>query len=116
MVNTVVPFDPLQLAVHYARHRPDFAGATVTDYEVSADQFLAKPHGPEILDCIRPFGRDRVRYDTLTTEFAVQSAAGLTRTYFKARPCSSIPPGLPRVRCHGFATNEDYFNSECLKW
>lgn len=73
---------------------------------------------PAMLDCIRPIGGDRLRYDTITMKFVVQSKDGVVRTYFKPRPCSSIPAGLPRVRCHGFATNEEYFKGECVsvKW
>jgi hypothetical protein len=111
----LVPFNPGELAIHYARHRHDFQVATIADYERLADGFLAKPKSPQLLECTRRLG-DFVRYDTITMEFAVRSANGVTRTYFKPRPCSSIPVGLPRINCHGHATNEIYFAQECLKW
>ena len=110
----VLPFDPSQRAKHHAKHGREFSAPSVTDYEVLADQFLASPLRPEMLECIRRISGDRIRYDRLTTEFAVQSSAGITRTYFKPRPCSSIPWGQPHVDCHGFVTNEDYFKDACL--
>lgn len=116
--DTVVPFDPALLADHHRRHQADFVGISMTDYEKLADQFITKPATSSIRECTRRVGGDRIRYDTITTEFAVQSRSGIVRTYYKPRPCRSIPAGLPRVRCHGFPTNEDYFKDACVsvKW
>jgi len=110
-----MPFDPVDLPIHYARHRTDFGVATDKEYEVLAEQFLARPPAPHLLECDRSKG-DFARYDTITTEYVVRSSVGLIRTYFKPRPCSSIPVGLPRTRCHGYADNLEYFRVTCLQW
>jgi len=110
-----MPFDPSELPIHWARHRIDFAVLTDKDYERLAEQFLAKPQAPHILECTRSLG-DLIRYDTITTEYAVLARGGAIRTYFKPVPCSSIPAGLPKVRCHGYANNIEYFNNTCLEW
>ena len=114
--DTTVPFDPNELPIHWAKHRTEFPAAmTMSDYEKQADALLSRQLSAALLECTRGRG-DVVRYDTVTTEYVVRSTAGLVRTYFKPMPCSSIPAWLPKVRCHGYATNLDYFNGECLKW
>lgn len=112
---TRMPFDPLELPIHYARHRTDFAVATDKEYERLAEHFLARPPAPHLLECKRG-GGDFTRYDTITREYIVRSGGGAIRTYFKPVPCSSIPAGLPRVRCHGYVDNIEYFNKKCLEW
>jgi pyocin large subunit-like protein len=81
-----MPFDPLELADHYRKHRADFAVLTASDYEAMAERFLASPPVPTILECTRTLG-DVVRYDTITMEYGVRSSAGIIRTYFKPVPC-----------------------------
>jgi len=88
--------------------------ATDTEYERRAEQFLLAPLRPDLLECKRKRG-DIVRYDKVTQEFAVLSAAGVIRTYFKPVPCASLPRGVPKTGCHGMRDNMEYFRTECLK-
>jgi pyocin large subunit-like protein len=99
-----MPFDPLELADHFRKHRGDFNVSSDKQYEALADQFLAGTRKATQVECVRRKG-DRVRNDTITTEMAVISKSGVTRTYFKPRPCASLPPTAPRVPCHLFVDN-----------
>jgi pyocin large subunit-like protein len=108
----IMPFDPLELADHFARHHADFAVSTDTDYEDMAERFLDAPRTPQLMECTRG-NRDIVRYDTITTEYAVRTSTGIIRTYFKPVPCSSIPAGAPPVRCHKYLNNISYFRVTC---
>jgi len=110
-----MPFDPLELADHFKKHRADFTVLTDRDYEAMADHFFASPPAPHVMECIRTRG-DVIRYDTITTEYAVRSSAGIIRTYFKPVPCSSIQAGAPRVPCHNFVDNVAYFRYTCTSW
>lgn len=107
-------FDPAELAIHHAKHGADFMAATDTEYERLAEQFLLTPFRPGLIECKRKRG-DIVRYDEITQEFAVLSAVGVIRTYFKPVPCASLPRGVPKVGCHGMRDNLQYFNTECSK-
>jgi hypothetical protein len=111
----VARFDATELAIHFAKHQADFTALTATDYEHLADQFLSVAPYPALMQCTRQRG-DLVRYDTVTTEFGVLSAAGAIRTYFKAKPCISLPPTVPKTGCHGHPDNVTYFRAECSKW
>ena len=90
-----MPFDSLELRRHYAKHAVDFGASTPLDYERLADQFMTKPKTVDVQECIRTRG-DLVRHDVVTTEYAVKSSGGLIRTYFKPRPCSSLPAEVPK--------------------
>ena len=90
-----MPFDPLELADHFRKHRADFNVSSDKQYEVLADRFLASPIKSTQMECVRQNG-DRIRYDMNTRELGVISRAGVIRTYFKPRPCA----GLVRYACH----------------
>jgi hypothetical protein len=90
-----MPFDPLELADHFRKHRADFNVSSDKQYEVLADRFLASPIKSTQMECVRQNG-DRIRYDMNTRELGVISTAGVIRTYFKPRPCA----GLVRYACH----------------
>ncbi len=108
-----MPFDPLELADHFRKHRADFTVPTDRDYEALAERFLANPAAPYLMECIRRSG-DVVRYNTVTTEYAVRSSTGIIRTYFKPVPCSSIAAGAPRVPCQNYVDNLAYFRATCM--
>jgi hypothetical protein len=90
-----------ELQVHYTRHRTDFTVASEKEYERLVDYFLSGTPRRSMMQCKRTQG-DIVRYDVTTTEYGVLSATGIIRTYFKAKPCASLPPGVPKVRCHAY--------------
>ena len=96
-------FDPILLPRHYADHGPDFAAATAADYERLADQFLGGPPTDATRESRRVNG-DFVRYNEVTEEFGILSAANVIRTYYKPDPA-----------IHGFPSNLHYFWAECLR-
>lgn len=59
-------------------------------------------HG-SLRQCTRRSG-DTVRYKIATKEFAVATAAGILRTYFKPVPCFLLPAGST-ADCHRFPDN-----------
>jgi hypothetical protein len=92
-----------------------FGVATDMEYERLAAQFLLAAGHADLLQCIRKHG-DIVRYNRVTTEFGVLSAQGVIRTYFKPKPCRSLPKNVPKVDCHGYRDNFQYFHAECARW
>jgi pyocin large subunit-like protein len=110
----VASFDAAQLAIHFAKHHADFSVTNETEYEKLADVFMASVAHPDVVECTRKQG-DIVRYHRSTAEFGVLSAAGIIRTYFRAKPCASLPPTVPKVACHGYASNLQYFKAECSR-
>jgi len=110
----VARFDAAELTIHFARHRADFVAVSETEYEGLANRFLSGTLHSDLLQCTRKQG-DIVRYNVATTEFGVLSSRGIIRTYFKAKPCASLPPTAPKVGCHGYSDNLQYFKIECLR-
>lgn len=109
----MLKFDQSELMIHFARHRADVGVATSQQYELLAIAFLSRSDvGGSLMECTRKKG-DVLRYDTLTAEFGVLAASGMIRTYFKPIPCSSLPAGVPKTRCHRHADNVAYFQFEC---
>ena len=106
-------FDAAELQIHYAKHRADFAVSTDKEYERLADAFLSRPLYPDLMQCTRTKG-DIVRYDVVTQEYGVLSVSGVIRTYFKPIPCASLAVAAPRVNCHGYVDNVQYFSASCL--
>lgn len=106
-------FDPLELKLHFVKHGTEFGAPTDAEYERLAAHFLTAPLRPGVLECTRKCG-DIVRYDTATTEYGVLSATLAIRTYFKPRPCSSLPAAAPKLDCHGYSDNVQYFKARCL--
>jgi len=111
----VALFDATELRIHYAKHHAEFAVATDREYEMLADRFLSGPAHPNLRQCTRRKG-DFVRYDIVTQEYGVLSASGVIRSYFKPKPCASIPMGLPKANCHRFPDNLRYFKYTCSQW
>ena len=91
-------FDPNYLSDHARRHKGDFGATSETDYESLARVFLTAnlPGAPvqcracPECSCV-VYGRihvclingDTIRFDTLTSEFAILGANGFIRTYYK---------------------------------
>ncbi len=110
----------IQLSQHFANHGPALGVHSVQEYEKRADRFLGGPKPSHVQEYKRSKG-DVLRYDTITQEFGVVDRFGTIRTYFKPVPCSSLPASIRAAekkagRCHGHATNQDYFSSECKRW
>jgi hypothetical protein len=105
---------------HFTLHGDDFGASNAEDYELQADIFLggAAPEGCQ--EGIRRCG-DRIRYDPSTEFYGVLGASGVIRTFFKPVPCVTIGASHERDlmrrigKCHGFANNLLYFQSECAK-
>jgi hypothetical protein len=110
----LMPFDPLLLPIHFAKHQRDFQVNIDRAYEALADAFVTGAISPSIMLCNRKNG-DLLRYDIVTQEFAVVSGPGTVRAYFKPVPCSSLPIGVPKIDCHGHRDNVTYFQVECAK-
>jgi pyocin large subunit-like protein len=99
---------------HFRRHGADFAARSAARYEAMADRFLTMPISRTTLECRRP-SLDVLRFDTTTDAYGVLSPDRRIRSFYVPVPCSSLPPGVPRVKCHGYSTNRDYFERECLR-
>lgn len=104
-----------QCRPRYRKHASDFTVRGETDYELKASAFLITPIDPGIVfECTRPKG-DTVRYSRATEEYGVMDSRGIIRTYFKPKPCASLPVGSPRRGCHNKPDNETYFREECKR-
>lgn len=108
-----------QLRRHFSEHGGDFGASNAQEYEGLADSFLGKPLGGNVQEGIRNKG-DKVRYDTQSQEYGVLDASGIIRTYYKPVPCVTLPisaRALMRLtgRCHKYANNFLYFQSECRR-
>jgi len=75
-------FAPGQLEAHFAKHGAQFGAITISQYLVQARELLDVPVGKDILEKSRPNG-DILHYRASTGEFAVMTASGRIRTYFK---------------------------------
>ena len=110
----------LDLADHFLKHGSDFGAATADDYETLADQFLGGPLGSGVHECTRVRDQDSLRLSLLDEMFGALTANGMIRTLFKPRLCASFPANQRAMmryakRCHPYATNLVYFQSECAK-
>jgi hypothetical protein len=110
---------PQQLRNHFQSHGMDFGAATEMDYEFLAKQFLAVVVAPPVQECIRKYG-DIVRFNAATDEFCVMSISGLIRTFFRPRPCHTLPLSQRAIartakRCHDFASNQLYYQAACIQ-
>src|SRR5207249_1955029 len=109
-----------QLNRHYAEHGTDFGASNALEYEMLADAFLGGVKPAHVHECERSRG-DILRFDPLTNAYGVIDKTGVIRTYFKPLPCSSVPAAHRLAmrhsgRCHGYANNLLYFESECNRW
>ena len=104
-------FDPNELATHWKKHRADFGGCSMKDYQDLADAFLGAARPAGVLECRRPntasgAAGDSLRLNCVTEEFGVLSrATGYIITYFKPAP----------LKKHKHTTNAAYFCDECQR-
>lgn len=76
-------FAPGELEAHYKKHAIEFGIITQQEYLDAARSLLNAVQGRDVLQKKRTNG-DILRYRVSTREFAVMTAKGRIRTYFKA--------------------------------
>lgn len=101
-----------QLLRHFDLHGVDFGAQNEQEYVALADEFLGGNCRPGVHECNRRNG-EIVRYSPLTEEFGVLADGGFILTYFKPRPCHTLPHWEPKVNCHDAPDNLTYFRREC---
>ena len=88
---------------HWRAHRAEFREiADEIEYERQAADFLNRKLGPTMLENARPTDGDAIRYDSLTENFAVMSADGTIRTFFR-----------PSTSWHGLTSNLECYRRQC---
>jgi hypothetical protein len=110
--------DDKERSTHFGDHRWDFSASNKHEYEAEADKFLKGALSPDLFEHVRTISRDRIRYNRVTEEFAVVRSDGYIKTYYKPRPCWTIPappPGTVKRKCHHFYTNWDYVQDTCAR-
>ena len=109
--------NPAALTLHFTEHGQDFGALDEADYLAQARTFLEAPlpANSAIREGVRATSGEIVRYDSATEAFAVVQANGTIKTFYKPMPRHLAPPGTPRRKTHGFATNLDYFLDTCTK-
>jgi pyocin large subunit-like protein len=106
--------DEEQRQRHFRDHGADVRATDASDYEAKAKVFLEKPLSETMREDIRPSDDCTLRFDSLTSEFAICAPDGTIMTYYKPQPRWRAKPGTPRHRTHRFHTNQDYYD-ECLR-
>ena len=101
-----------ELIRHFALHGAEFAAAGESEYESMADLFIGGPKPSDVLECTRTSGAV-VRFDPTSQEYAVIGHDRFILTYFKPRPCATLPHWEPKVNCHGEKDNLTYFHKGC---
>jgi hypothetical protein len=92
--------------IHFKKYGYQFGAATAVQYEELADGFMAKPVNITLRECIRPNGRDRIRFDISNDHFGVGIVATTTvRTYHI----------IPFFRIHRHGGRQKYFQYECAR-
>jgi filamentous hemagglutinin len=106
-----------RLRSHFYEHRHEFGATSIEDYLAKAKAFLTQDitDNPDILECVRNNGTEIVRFNQRTNEFAVVTATGTIKTYFKPQPARTAPPGTPLRKKHRFHDNLSYYRNECQK-
>jgi pyocin large subunit-like protein len=85
---------------HYARHGRTVGATSPGNYERMAGLFLTRPRAAKLHQKKRSNG-DLIRYNEVTEEFGVLSAAGVVKTFF-----------IPDPTDHGYPTNLDYYHAQ----
>lgn len=99
---------------HFSLHGVEFAATSPDEYEAMADSFIGGPKAEGVMECSRKSGQ-LVRFNPRSQEYGVLSPEGNILTYFKPRPCATIPHWQPKVNCHGERDNTAYFQRECAR-
>jgi len=85
---------------HFVRHGRLVRATSPSHYELLAARFLSCPPQSNLHQKTRSNG-DLVRYNEVTEEFGILSAAGVVKTYFVPDPAE-----------HGFTTNLEYYHAQ----
>ena len=110
-----------QMLKHYEQHGQDFGAKSPKEYARMAGEFLTGDTPNHVRECTRKKG-DVVRFDPTTDAYGILDANGVTRTFFKPVPCSSVSDAQERDslrrtgRCHRHLDNTTYFLKECERW
>lgn len=109
-----------QLHRHFTEHGGDFGASNAKEYQDYADRFLGGPLTTDLHECTRRKG-DKLRYNPKTQDYGVLDSRGMIRTCYRPVPCSTVPASVRAVmklsgRCHKYANNFLYFQSECKRW
>lgn len=92
--------------IHFKKYGYQFGAATAVEYEEKADAFMAKPMNITLRECIRPNGKDRIRFDVSNDHFGVGIVATTTvRTYHIIQ--------FFRIYRHG--GKQKFFEYECAR-
>ncbi len=71
------------------------------------------PKPSQVEECSRKSSNEVLRFDPATQEFGILATNSVIVTYFKPRPCATLPHWEPKVNCHGERDNLTYFRREC---
>lgn len=102
-----MPFaNPLEKATHFMRHGAKFGCATEDEYEQMAEQFLFGPMDTLTKECVRPEGRDRLRFRPIARDFGVACVRPVfIRTFYKVE--------ILKIQRHGGP--DAFFADECAR-
>lgn len=90
--------------IHFAKHGSEFGAVDALDYERMADAFMTGPIDSNTHECIRPQGRDRLRFGFVTLWLGVACVAPVfIKTFHVVR--------LLAVASHGGSAG--YFSWQC---
>ena len=100
-----MPFrNQLERDLHFAKHGHEFGAANASDYERMADGFMFGPTQADARECLRPGGKDRVRFGFTTHIQGVACTQPVfVRTLFVVWPA--------RIQRHN--GSQGYFTYEC---
>jgi filamentous hemagglutinin len=107
--------NPRELARHHALHQNDFGAVTEAEYEAKAEAFMRGPKPSQVEECTRTSSNEILRFNPATQEFGILTVERVIVTYFKPRPCATLPHWEPKVNCHGERDNLTYFRKECTQ-
>lgn len=102
-----MPFaDNMRRALHFAKHGGGVGAATEDDYERMADAFMGGSPGAAVSECVRPSGRDRLRFRATDRRFGCAVAGGpptIVRTFYAVAAHAVArrggPAGFFRYEC-----------------
>jgi pyocin large subunit-like protein len=102
-----MPFaNPLERATHFLRHGAQFGCATEDEYEELAEDFLFGAMDAGTKECVRPKGKDRLRFRGINRNFGVACVQpAFVRTFYRVR--------LLKIQRHGGP--DAFFADECAR-
>jgi filamentous hemagglutinin len=81
---------------HFALHGNEFGLKTTVEYEAEAIAFLEGARRTQVQECKRKSSGELIRFDPTTQAYGVMTVTKIVLTYFKPRPCASVPHWEPR--------------------